>query len=82
MFLCDVVTAQFNRKTVDTALSDSEVKSRLTTRLRTLGYIGTRSKIKDGEIEKIIISVANSKPEMLKVIGEPLVYRFMDRERN
>lgn len=78
MFLIDVVMAHFST----TTLSDKEVKSRLTTRLRTLGYIGTQSKPKDRDIEKLILNIADSKPEMLKIIGEPLVYRFMDRERN
>jgi len=75
VFLCDVVMANFKRK-------EQTVEERITTRLRRIGYLSRYEKPTTHTIEKVIINIANSNPDVLRVIGEPLVYEFMDRRQN
>lgn len=82
MFLVDISTAQFAKSRKDAHdLSSESVEQRLVTRLRRLGYMSHKGKPRTVNVEKMIIAIAQTKPDMLKVIGEPLVYTFMDRER-
>jgi len=73
VFLKDVVMANFKQK--------QPVEVRLTTRLRRLGFVSKTEQPTTHTLEKVIMNVATSKPELLRVIGEPLVYEFMDRSR-
>lgn len=76
MFLSDIAQFSINRDQ-----SSMNVEQKLTSRLRQLGYISYKGNVRTGDIEKILINIANTEPEKLKKIGEPLVYKFMDRER-
>lgn len=79
MFLVDA--ARFSEPNRFYDVPKEALEQRLVARLRRLGYINNKVKPRTADIEKTIIAIAHSKPEMIKVIGEPLVYRFMDRRK-